>query len=104
MTHAHEATHPLRTARQQQKLSLREVAARAGIAHATLWKIEQGHAQPSVPVLYRLAGVLGLERLTAALHPFVAGPYAERAGTAPASATRRRHRPTHVRRRGRTRQ
>lgn len=48
----------LRTARQKQKLSLRELAARADVSPSLLSQIENGRANPSVMTLYNVAGAL----------------------------------------------
>ena len=50
----------LRVARQQQKLSLRELAARAEVSPSLLSQIENGRANPSVMTLYSVAGALSV--------------------------------------------
>src|SRR5689334_14924221 len=50
----------LRVARQQQGLSLRELAARAEVSASLLSQIETGKANPSVMSLYNIAGALDL--------------------------------------------
>lgn len=48
----------LRAARQQQKLSLRELAARAEVSPSLLSQIENGRANPSVMTLHNVATAL----------------------------------------------
>ncbi len=62
---------PYRSVRQAQGLSLREVARRAGIDPAHLWRVERGTAGLSVASLARLAEVLGLAELARLLLPYV---------------------------------
>ena len=50
----------LRDARRRSGRTLREVAAAAGVSEGHLSKIETGKAVPSLPVLHRIAGCLGL--------------------------------------------
>jgi transcriptional regulator with XRE-family HTH domain len=50
----------LRAARQKQKLSLRELAARAEVSPSLLSQIENGRANPSVMTLYNVAGALNV--------------------------------------------
>ena len=50
----------LRAARQQQKLSLRELASRADVSPSLLSQIENGRANPSVMTLYNVAGALNV--------------------------------------------
>ena len=61
---------PLRKIRQDRGLGLRTVAAMAGIDAAHLSRIERGLADPSAPVLYRIARALGLP-LAKLLRPYV---------------------------------
>ncbi|GBD12359.1 HTH-type transcriptional regulator PuuR [bacterium HR24] len=49
----------LRQAREQEGLSLRQLARRAGVAASTIQKIEKGALVPSVAVVLRLAEALG---------------------------------------------
>ena len=62
---------PLRSVRQARDLSLADVAASAGITESHLSRIEAGHRLPSLPVLLRLARVLGFKKLTRLLEPYV---------------------------------
>ncbi|MBK5925885.1 cupin domain-containing protein [Rhodobaculum claviforme] len=50
----------LRAARRRQGRTLKAVAAAAGVSEGHLSKIETGKAVPSLPVLHRIAGCLGL--------------------------------------------
>lgn len=50
----------LRDARLRQRRTLREVAGHAGVSEGHLSKIETGKAVPSLPVLHRIVGSLGL--------------------------------------------
>jgi transcriptional regulator with XRE-family HTH domain len=50
----------LRKARQERKLSLRQVAAAAGISASLLSQVETGQSQPSVSTLYALVSHLGI--------------------------------------------
>jgi transcriptional regulator with XRE-family HTH domain len=83
-------TPPLRTVRQAQALSLREVSRRAGIDAAHLSRIERGESSPSVDVLARVAAVLGLRTLAGLLEPYKVSPAAtgnhKPAGDAPAGS------------------
>ena len=49
-----------RAARQKQKLSLRELAAKADVSPSLLSQIENGKANPSVMTLYNVAGALSV--------------------------------------------
>jgi transcriptional regulator with XRE-family HTH domain len=52
----------LRSIRQAQELSQREIARRAGIEASYLNRLERGmHASPSADVLGRIAGALGID-------------------------------------------
>jgi transcriptional regulator with XRE-family HTH domain len=53
----------LRSAREAQGLSLRQIARMAEIDPAQLSRIERGQANPSINSLSRLARVLGLKDL-----------------------------------------
>jgi transcriptional regulator with XRE-family HTH domain len=50
----------LRTARQSQGLSLRDLAGRLGVSASLISQIETGRAQPSVSTLYAIVGELGV--------------------------------------------
>lgn len=50
----------LRAARQKQKLSLRDLAAKADVSASLLSQIENHRSNPSVNTLYRIAAVLGV--------------------------------------------
>jgi transcriptional regulator with XRE-family HTH domain len=54
-----DAALALRTARRQSKLSLRELAARAGTSHATLSAYENGRVDPTTTVLSRIIAATG---------------------------------------------
>ena len=62
---------PFRDVRLARGLTLREVSRQTGIDPAHLSKVERGMAGLSVDRLSRLAGVLGLGDLSAALAPVV---------------------------------
>ena len=49
----------IRTAREQSKLSLRALAARAGTSHATLSAYENGRVDPTTGVLSRIITAAG---------------------------------------------
>lgn len=52
----------LRRLRLERGLSQEELAERAGMAsHAHISRLESGHKQPTVEMLFRLAGALGME-------------------------------------------
>ncbi len=51
----------LKTAREQQGLSIRRLAQRVGVHHASLARIELGEQHPSTGTLRKLAGVLELD-------------------------------------------
>lgn len=50
----------LRNVRRRKGSTLKEVAAQSGLSEGHLSKIETGKAIPSLPVLHRIAGCLGL--------------------------------------------
>ncbi|MEV6912723.1 helix-turn-helix domain-containing protein [Amycolatopsis sp. NPDC051071] len=50
----------LRKAREERKLSLRKVAAAAGVSASLLSQVETGRSQPSVSTLYALVSHLGI--------------------------------------------
>ncbi len=61
---------PYRAVRESQGLSLREVAGRTDIDPAHLSRIERGLAQPTLPVVHRLAKTLGLTKLEKLLRTY----------------------------------
>lgn len=65
----------IRTAREQSKLSLRALAARAGTSHATLSAYENGRVDPTTTVLARIIRATGysLESTLLALPSDVGG-------------------------------
>lgn len=52
----------LRLARKRRKLTLEQVAERAGIARSTLWLIEKGDAGVAMGAYLQVLFVLGLEK------------------------------------------
>jgi transcriptional regulator with XRE-family HTH domain len=50
----------LRRARAEKHLSQRSLAIAAGVPQSTVARIEGGHMQPSLPLLYRLLGAAGM--------------------------------------------
>ncbi|MBS4873189.1 MULTISPECIES: helix-turn-helix domain-containing protein [Atopobium] len=50
----------IRTARESQKLSLRDLAYMANIDYKYLWRAEHGEANITINVLYRLAKALDI--------------------------------------------
>lgn len=66
----------LRKAREQQGLSLREIARRLGISASALSQIETGKSRPSVKTLYAIVSELGLS-----MDELFAEPGAQRAET-----------------------
>lgn len=50
----------LKAARLKARLTQAHVAAHVGIAASTYWRYEQGSIIPSVPVLGKIAGALGV--------------------------------------------
>jgi len=65
-----QQTSRLRTIRQAKGMTLRETARAAGLNFAHLSRIERREAQPTVDVLIRLAGVLGIDKLKRELTPY----------------------------------
>ena len=63
----------LRRARAAGRLSLRDLARRAGTSHATLAAYEAGRKVPTVATLDRIVRAAGLA-LDQTLHPAVGGP------------------------------
>lgn len=51
----------LRTARQERRLSVRQLGALAGVHYAAVWRYETGHATPGVSALASLVQVLGID-------------------------------------------
>ena len=52
----------LRRLRIERKLSQEALAERVGMAaHSHLSRLESGHAQPTIEMVFRLAGALGIE-------------------------------------------
>lgn len=47
-------------ARQSARLTLEELATRAGLCMTTCWKAEQGKSGPDVFTIYKIAGALGV--------------------------------------------
>lgn len=50
----------LRTLRESRGWPVAELAARAGVDRATVWRLERGSHRPQVRVLELLAGALGV--------------------------------------------
>jgi transcriptional regulator with XRE-family HTH domain len=50
----------LRDWRERRGLSLRGLAERAGVGYVTVWRIEHGELSPTVAMLEKLAGALGI--------------------------------------------
>jgi transcriptional regulator with XRE-family HTH domain len=65
------AAPPFQGVRGAQGRSQAAVAEKAGLNWSYYAQIERGEKVPSVPVLYRLAVVLGLDDLEQQLRPFV---------------------------------
>jgi transcriptional regulator with XRE-family HTH domain len=63
---------PLRTIRQAQGLTLRQVADQAGVDIGQLSRVERGQGGLSIAALIRVADVLGLRQLTQMLGPYAA--------------------------------
>lgn len=61
---------PLRDVRRSRQLSLRSAAMQAGIDPAHLSRVERGTKSLSIDALYRLARVLELAEVVAALEPY----------------------------------
>jgi len=51
----------LRTARLRRKITVAEMAARAGVSRPTLRRLERGNLQVSLAVLARVLEILGLD-------------------------------------------
>ena len=71
MTVSTEVDSPLATIRKAHGYSVRHTAKEARTDPSNLLRIERGDVMPTVPVLYRLAGVLGLAELRRLLEPYV---------------------------------
>lgn len=54
----------MREARRRAHLSQRSLAAIAGVPQSTVARIEGGHVQPSLPLLYRILGAAGVKPRT----------------------------------------
>ena len=83
----------LRLAREERRLSARELARRIGCSASLISQIERGVSVPSVGVLYSLATELGSSldhllfgRSAAACGPVAAGPRAVAGGPGPGRA------------------
>jgi transcriptional regulator with XRE-family HTH domain len=89
---------PLRSIREARGQLLADTAIRAGITEGGLSRIERGERLPSLPVLYRLAVVLGLVELERLLRPYAAAAKRAKEVTAndasPARGHGRQSRPT----------
>ena len=51
----------LKWLREDRVLSQRELARRAGLTHATVWRLENGYREAHPRTIRRLADVLGVE-------------------------------------------
>ena len=51
----------LKTLREDQVLSQRELARMAGLAYGTVWRIENGFPEARTSTIRKLAGALGVE-------------------------------------------
>jgi transcriptional regulator with XRE-family HTH domain len=51
----------IRNLRSERRMNASDLAARAGIAKATLWQIEQGQVSPTLRTLEKIARALGCE-------------------------------------------
>ena len=51
----------LRSLRDENVLSQRDLARLAGLTHATVWRLENGPAEAHPRTIRRIAGVLGVE-------------------------------------------
>ena len=51
----------LRRARKAQQVTQLELAARTGVAHSTVVRIERGLAKPTIETVGKLAGALGVD-------------------------------------------
>jgi len=74
---------PLRTIREAQGLTLREVAQPAKLDIGHLSRIERGQAGLTIDSLYRLAAVLQLRELKRMLEPYRIGGEGDAKGRAP---------------------
>src|SRR5690606_37422292 len=62
--------HPLRAARELKGWTTRELAAKAGVAHSTIVRVENRLHRPSFSTLARIATALGLGDLQDLLAPW----------------------------------
>ena len=60
MLHSPLVGEVLRTWRQRRGLTLRGLAEAAGVSYVTVSRIEQGRMSPTVAMLEKLAGALGI--------------------------------------------
>lgn len=71
------AVKPLRHWRAERALGLKELAARAGVSHSTILRIERGQTLSQPRVYRRLAQALGIEPLQIAEYRRLMGIEAE---------------------------
>lgn len=76
----------LRTVRRQRNLTLRDVACKVAVSEGHLSKVENGKVVPSLTVLHRLAGVLGLNLARLFDEPQPGDRVVSRPGTRPSLA------------------
>jgi HTH-type transcriptional regulator, competence development regulator len=53
--------HKLKRLREDQVLSLRELARKAGLTQGTVWRLESGFPEAHPQTIRKLAGALGIE-------------------------------------------
>ena len=58
----------IRSTRESLNISIRELAQRAGLSYAAIWKVETGRMAPTVVVLYKIARALN-RKVTELLDP-----------------------------------
>ncbi len=51
----------LKTLREENVLSQRELARMAGLTHVTVWRLENGYREAHPQTIRKIAGVLGVE-------------------------------------------
>lgn len=51
----------VRDTRHAQELTREQLAARAGVTHSTVYRIERGTNRPNLDTLFKLAGALGVD-------------------------------------------
>jgi transcriptional regulator with XRE-family HTH domain len=51
----------LRRARKDRKVTQLELAARTGVAHSTVVRVERGQARPRIETVGKFAGALGVD-------------------------------------------